>query len=358
MKRILIIFLFIIFIGIDNIYAKEIIVDNTKYDDSSDFEGEGYRFRSEYKTIYLDDYNGGSIIYDDSIIIRLKDINTINGDGENGIDVKEIKLYGEGILNIYNSDIGINTEKMQVQNATLYITKCKNGMVLTGNELYLYRTKLAIDDCNLGINSPDKIILVHSMMNIINCEFGIYNDIVKDIFLNESDLYIHTKNYCLYNIDFDDITLSRMVLKSENYCLNLLYDYKNATVSGYVSEDDITYFRNDDYINYPFIKISHKEYIENLLINDQELIIEIDRNFLLKDDESNDDNNENQKDEDDIGDNNDLNVTTKGEYTENEYSKVEIINPQTIDNVYMFMILVFFSILVIVLTLFVRRGNE
>lgn len=354
MKRFLIVFLFIIFIGIDNILAKEIIVDNIKYDDSNDFEGEGYRYKSEYKTLYLDDYNGGSIIYDDLILIRLKNINTINGDSKNGLDVKESKIYGEGILNIYNSNIGLNTEKMQIQNATLYITKCEIGMVLTGSELYLYRTKLAIDDCNIGINSPDNITLVHSIMNIINCEFGIYNDTVKDIFLNESDLYIHTKNYCLYNVDFDDITLSRMVFKSENYCFNKLNDYKNANITGYVSNDDINYFINNDYTNYPFIKIGYKEYIEYLLTNDRDLIIVVDKSFLPKNEEINDNNNDNV----DVDDNNDLNVTTKGEYTENEYSKVEIINPQTIDNVYMFMILIFFSILVIALTLFIRRENE
>jgi len=350
MKKILVVLLFFIFIRVDDIFAKEIIVNNIKYDDGSDFEGNGYKFKSNNKILYLDGYNGGAIIYDDLIEIRINNVNIINCDGKIGIEAKEIDIYGEGILNIYNGDIGINSERVQIQWVKLYIAKCKTGMFLIGNELYLYRNETVIEECNTGIYSPNSIVLVYSKMNIINCEFGIYNENSKRLVLNKSDLYIYTQNYCLYNIGFIDITLSRIVLKSENFCLNQKYNHNNDDIIDYVSEDDINYFIDDKNIDYPFIKISNNEYIDNLLLNDKNLIIEIDKSFLLnKDDENQNNNDDNQ---------NDLNVQTKSEYTEDEYSKIEVINPQTIDNIHLFIILIVFSIFIIIVTLSIRSENE
>jgi len=52
MKKILVVLLFFIFIRVDDIFAKEIIVNNIKYDDGSDFEGNGYKFKSNNKILY------------------------------------------------------------------------------------------------------------------------------------------------------------------------------------------------------------------------------------------------------------------------------------------------------------------
>lgn len=78
MKKILITYLFFMLLGIDDIWAKEIIIDNIKYDDGSNIVGNGYSFESNEKLLFLDGYNGGIIIYDDFLKIRIRNCNTIN----------------------------------------------------------------------------------------------------------------------------------------------------------------------------------------------------------------------------------------------------------------------------------------
>lgn len=393
MKRILIFILVIFLFNTYDVLAKEIIVNDILYDDEISFEGEGYSYNSNSKKLFLDGYNGGSISYDGLLHITLYNENVINGNSLDAINCLELSIYGNGTLNIYNANRAIVCERLQVQYSKMYITKSKVGIIASGIEIYLSSSKLVIDECDVGIISPDNIYLGSSTMNILECDIGIRNHDLKTLTLNNSNLYIKTNSYCLENIEINSIYKSKIFLESSEMTLNDSNILESDDTLIYASDDKNNYFLDEDYFFYPFIKIAEKDKIEELLISNEGLIIEVDKSFLEKKDEDKesdikepntnenlgndilendkddieednkeDNPNDLNKEEEDLSDNDKNNntdyidVVTKNEYTEGVFNDIEIDNPHTFDSIYIFFIIFIISLLVLILC-FLRRKN-
>ena len=226
-------------------------------------------------------------------------------------------------------------------------------------------------------------------MNIINCDYGIKGNNL-DVALNSSKLYVKTNDYCLSEINKISVVDGKAVFKSNLVSLNDKYIVSRLGNVVYVSDDRINYFKENEYHYYPIVKVSHQDNIEELLFNENSLLLNMDESFIENDSElddeedngnnsdgdnsSNDDLNDNQnnnKDDSNIDNNinndsiiNDkLDVLTKNEYTDNEYTdsefdRIEIVNPNTFDNLNSFIVTGLLSLFIIISILFFRRENE
>lgn len=325
MKKILMIILLLVILEFKvDVLAKEIVINGVSYDDSNDIEGDGFKYQKETKTLNLDGYNGGIIKYDDCLKINVISDSLIKTNGSQiGIDSSEIVMDGNGKLNIEKGTIAINANKITINNINLHIKEFNVGIMAIKSELVLNNIKMIIENCNMGIYAATNMFFNQSCINIINSEYGVRRSGSSDLSIENSDVYIETNNYCFDQINVNLFNKSRMVLKSKklaitNKGLNILLSNEY-----YVTNDYINYLKDLEYENYKVVKIAEKDEIDNLVKDDSIMLI----NFDLED----------EKDDQDK-------VFTEGEYTENEYEKIEVINPQTFDKIYYYLIFLVISL--------------
>jgi len=242
-------------------------------------------------------------------------------------------ISGDGILNIVNVLNGINAEMVYLNGITSFIMAKEKGINVYSNDGCLIKdSKVSFEKGEVGIYSPYTLTIMDSFVNIIDTNVGIAGNKFK-IDLRRTKMYIETKENCIKNLNLITITDLQMVLKSNTVALleQNLFDLENDCF--YVSNDDSNYFYDEIYWKYKYLKLASKNEINDLIINDEGLIFEIDKSFLVKD--------ENNKNE------------TEGEYTENEY--IEITNPDTVDNIFFFVISAILPLITICIIIIFRR---
>lgn len=324
-----------------DVSAKEIIINGVSYDDSIDIEGDGFLYDANFKILYLDGYDGGIIGYREHLEIRVSNTNIINGNGSLiGIDCSEVSISGNGTLKINEASIGINSNRVQIHDSSVLINRCNVGIMALKEEIYFYQSKVIIKECNLGIYGALNMCFNYANVNILECHIGIRRSGGGSLSLNGADLYIKTQDYCLDEISVIDILNSRVVLKSDN----LAVSEKIITISEdnvlYVCNDLVNYLKEEEYQFYPTIKVASFDQIDSLLTNDTILLINLFEDFVEND--RNNGNFENKEEELEKLPSLDEEVSTSNEYTENEYpfsdyEKVEIINPSTFDEIFLYL---------------------
>lgn len=343
MKKIWIIFLFVFELFID-VSAKEIIIDNISYDADSDFSGEGFLYDGDYKNLTLDGYKGGIIAYDDNLNIYVKNTNIIDGNGALvGINSKKLGIFGEGTLNIINTDIGINSEMVYLDKITTFIRSNEVGINIESmNGCLLSNSNVVIEKSNIGIFCLGSFNLNYTTLNIVDSEIGIKGNNLK-LYLLSSNLYMVTNDNCILGVNLIDILTSQISLKSNDIAIPEQKLIKKENNMFYVSDDDISYVLDELYWNYAYFKMATTEKIDDLLISDEGLVFEIDKSFFIKDEDGG------------VKEDGALGVVTDSEYTKNEFNKIEVVNPETLDNIWVFLVIGGASLILIMLIKMLRR---
>lgn len=348
---------FIIILLIIGINTNAISIDGVRYSTEFDFSGGGFSYKRETNTLELNNYNGGLIKENNNLNIVLLNNNKIScNDNTSAIDVKKLNISGPGKLEINSNAYGITAHSITINNATIvgksksYFINCKYY------DLTFDNVNITSESDNAFMYAKGNSTINNSIINAIS-ESGFLTNDTSSLKFNNSKLDIRTNLY-VFN--------GNTTIKLENTSANLksnnrVFHQKNLNVFGdyntLVSNDDINYINDLEYLNYKYMKvipstsiiednsnsINEKEDVKNENIdpnnNKDETNIVIENDYEKKDEIKV--NNEKLKENNETNEANALNS--------NVLTTIE--NPQTGDYIYYyitsFIVLIFVGLFII-----------
>lgn len=336
MKKYIVLGILLFCLGFNNnVLASEIIINGTSYDDTVDINGEGFYYDYANKTLYLDGYNGGIINAPGELNVIVANENFITSKfGKNGIQGTNVSISGNGVINITKGVYGISGDNVMIKDIGLHIADSDAGILASKDSFNVLNAKIIIENCNLGMNPASETFFENSKINILNVKYGLRKFNYVNVSLKNSDLYLISEDFGMDEVIMPSIINSRLVIKSKIVATQ----DKEITISSlnklYVSDDDLQYIEVDNYQYYNMLKLAPKEEIDSLILDDSSMLLSVDdlKEFMEEV------------------------VLTPNEYTENEYEKIEIVNPMTFDGIYYYLALLGISILLLTaICWFLRR---
>lgn len=403
-----IMFALLLMITINNVDAKTITIDNKIIELTGDIEGNGYHFDNTLNVLTLNNYQGGKIALSGTIHINIIGDNIIT-DTDHLISANTVNLYGNGTLKLVGEKFGIKAPFINIDNISI-IGETKDAAFYFNNNVRITNSYIEFNTLKTFLLGGEKIIITNSVIKS-NDYHGISTKDNATMSINNSYVRLNSLDKCLNTIAQIEFIDSIATLKSINSIvtnvnnINIDNDSKFET-----SLDGINYSETSDYSNSSFLKIDSSNYIlkeneeKDFLIeepkeeekNDTEIDNSekdnqqqednssktpsengtLNEDSSSKNEESDDINNSNnnidkensnneiinnpdtnEKKEEDIKEENSV-LNNQQTIPNDNYeieTELEIENPQTGDNIYLWLTILISSIILLILTISLRR---
>ena len=273
-KKVVIFFGLIIF-GIipTKSFAKEIVIDDIKYESDKIIEQDNFIYNPNTDTLTLTNANLNTIKTNENLKIVLIGNNYIVNDNITQIAIsgKRIEIEGEGILILESVNSGISGEKITINRTNLKINSKHTPLTMLSTSNH----DLIINNSNLELESEGEIFNIRKgniYLNNSNIKIIKANDVLstytKNLYVNNTNLNILeavTMNYNQELIYVDGNSYLK-IKTTKNYFLDNNY-VLGSKLNILSSDDDINYQEINPLKKSIYIKIYNQ--IDERLLNEK-----------------------------------------------------------------------------------------
>mgnify|MGYP004534201329 FL=1 len=245
------VFIFVLLMSV-KVSAKTLAIDGRYFQDDEDINEVSFSFKSQEKIIYLKDYHGGYILYNDSYTIVLSGNNAMDCYSKEACITGQNIVIKDGNLMLNGSNYGIIANNVDVINSNIAIYDSSNGIKIKNKELNVNKSNLYISSKNIGIIAANTFSLKESEVSIEKSNIGITSSNNLELSLEDAKLKIHN-NRAIEGSMIKKIINSTIDIKG-SFEKRFVEPTNDKTIT--VSFDGKDYVSDDDYSKYPYVMIT------------------------------------------------------------------------------------------------------